>query len=433
MSRSGFVLSALAVAAAGCGPGAISASRSFAACVPEADAAFCGRLGKSCDAVTGSDNCGTARSVASCGSCAAPQSCAGKGSANVCETPIHAVTVKLFGTGEGTVTSSRAGIDCAASCSAPFDAGSLVTLTAVPKPSSAFAGFSGDCTGQTCTLAVEGPKNVTATFVPLHASHVLSYSIRGYGTVRTNPAAPLGCRYSSGICHLDFEAGTVVTLTASPASSPASSPDVGWISIFKGFVGDCSGATCVVPMDADRAVTVDFGFSRSIVAVVSGLSGGTLVLESSIDGKPAEQLSVSRNGSHAFPTWVSDNQRYAVTIAALPDRPAQRCKVGSPGSDGTGAAEGPGAIVLLVTCEPFMVAGGLDSPTRLARDGSFLYFGSGQFTDPWAAGQAALMRVPTDGSTPPVELDRLIDSGPIASIVFDRTFVYWMGAGKAVT
>ena len=54
-------------------------------CTPEADATFCLRLGKNCDALTADDNCGVPRTV-SCGTCAGLASCGGLGVANVCGT-----------------------------------------------------------------------------------------------------------------------------------------------------------------------------------------------------------------------------------------------------------------------------------------------------------------------------------------------------------
>jgi hypothetical protein len=53
-------------------------------CSPETDSEFCQRLGTDCDAVSGSDNCNVARSVASCGSCTAPATCGGAGIPNRC-------------------------------------------------------------------------------------------------------------------------------------------------------------------------------------------------------------------------------------------------------------------------------------------------------------------------------------------------------------
>ena len=53
-------------------------------CVPESDAALCTRYGKTCGRFTAFDNCGAARTVSSCGACAAPDTCGGGGTANVC-------------------------------------------------------------------------------------------------------------------------------------------------------------------------------------------------------------------------------------------------------------------------------------------------------------------------------------------------------------
>jgi len=56
------------------------------ACVPESNATFCARMSATCGAKSGTDNCGNARSVASCGRCSAPKSCTGY---NTCsESPI---------------------------------------------------------------------------------------------------------------------------------------------------------------------------------------------------------------------------------------------------------------------------------------------------------------------------------------------------------
>ena len=80
------------------------------------------------------------------------------------------VNVTRAGPGSGTVTSSPAGINCGASCTASFSA-TPPTLTATPTAGSTFAGWSGACvaTTTTCTFTptVTGSSpanNVTATF-----------------------------------------------------------------------------------------------------------------------------------------------------------------------------------------------------------------------------------------------------------------------------
>lgn len=76
------------------------------------------------------------------------------------------LTVVRAGTGTGTVTSSPAGIDCGATCSAGFNTGTSVVLTAAAASGSTFASFAGcdSTSGATCTVTVNAARSVTATF-----------------------------------------------------------------------------------------------------------------------------------------------------------------------------------------------------------------------------------------------------------------------------
>ena len=77
----------------------------------------------------------------------------------------YGLSVAMAGVGAGSVTSSPAGIDCPATCSAEFAPGSKVTLTEMPATNYAFAGWSGACSGtSTCTVTVSAARSVTATF-----------------------------------------------------------------------------------------------------------------------------------------------------------------------------------------------------------------------------------------------------------------------------
>jgi hypothetical protein len=76
------------------------------------------------------------------------------------------VDVHRKGDGAGTVTSSPAGIACGTTCSRAYTYGSSVTLTPSAASGSAFAGWSGDCTGKaTCVIAMTATHSVTASFV----------------------------------------------------------------------------------------------------------------------------------------------------------------------------------------------------------------------------------------------------------------------------
>jgi hypothetical protein len=75
------------------------------------------------------------------------------------------LSVAEDGAGTGSVTSDPAGIACGATCSSTFDDQTIVTLHAAPASNSTFAGWGGACSGASdCTLTLNGPKAVTATF-----------------------------------------------------------------------------------------------------------------------------------------------------------------------------------------------------------------------------------------------------------------------------
>ena len=107
----------------------------------------------------------------------------------------HAVpvlSVAKAGTGSGTISSSPAGINCGATCSAQFAGGTQVTLTATPVGNSKFVGWSGACSGTgTCSVTMTAARSVTATF---NSGGVAGYA--GCYTDDSNRALP--AKLSSG-------------------------------------------------------------------------------------------------------------------------------------------------------------------------------------------------------------------------------------------
>jgi Divergent InlB B-repeat domain len=77
----------------------------------------------------------------------------------------HFLSVARAGKGTGRVTSSPPGIDCGSSCGAPFDAGAIVSLSAIPDAGSKFSGWNGSCDGMAgCSVSMASDRSVSASF-----------------------------------------------------------------------------------------------------------------------------------------------------------------------------------------------------------------------------------------------------------------------------
>jgi len=153
-------------------------------------------------------------------------------------------------TGDGTVTSSPAGINCGSSCSADFSYPTTVKLTAAAGAGSRFTGWSGYCSGTgECSVPMTASRSVTANFATGGYTLSVSRSGDGAGTVTSSPAG-INC---GSTCSYSYGEGTQVALTASPASN---------LDKFTGWSGACTGmGECIVTMNASRSVTASFDHS----------------------------------------------------------------------------------------------------------------------------------------------------------------------------
>lgn len=185
------------------------------------------------------------------------------------------LTIGKAGAGSGPVTSNPAGITCGSGCSAYFNQDAVVTLTATPNGGSAFAGWSGACTGtaSTCTVTMSASRHVTATFTPAIRRLAVTKTLinKAGGTLTTSPAG-IAC---GATCSANFAFGSSVTLSATP--------DV--TSTFGGWTGACTGytPTCVVTMDADRSATAFF-FPRQFTLSVAKAGTGSGPVTSNLGG-----------------------------------------------------------------------------------------------------------------------------------------------------
>lgn len=78
--------------------------------------------------------------------------------------PEYQLTVDKRGDCEGTVTSSPAGIDCGATCSAVYQEGTVVQLSAAPADGCQFDGWSGDADCADGSVTLNGDRMCVASF-----------------------------------------------------------------------------------------------------------------------------------------------------------------------------------------------------------------------------------------------------------------------------
>lgn len=164
------------------------------------------------------------------------------------------LTVTKDGTGDGTVVSNPAGIECGGECSAKLvDTGEKVTLTASPDSESLFVSWKGcekgGANGRQCTVTMDVAKTVVAKFTKAYDVEVNSEG-SGLGKVQSSPAGVV-CLANCPSTSAMFKEGTPVTLTATPSK----------YHVFTEWTGDCSGVspTCALgALGADKEVGAIF-------------------------------------------------------------------------------------------------------------------------------------------------------------------------------
>ena len=171
----------------------------------------------------------------------------------------YTLTILRAGSGAGVVTSIPSDINCGSTCSAMFNYGQVVSLTATPNSTSSFYGWSGDLSGAVGTQSVtmDGDKSVVATFNEVRYTLTVA-SVNG--TVTKVPDAAT------------YLVGTAVQLTASPSTGYH----------FVNWTGDTSGTelTTSVTMDGDKSVTANFAINVYTLTYTAGEGGsitGTLI------------------------------------------------------------------------------------------------------------------------------------------------------------
>lgn len=194
------------------------------------------------------------------------------------------LTLTGSGTGDGTIESSPAGIDCTVTngvaattgCKASFNRSATVTLTATPKAGSAFRGWFRTCTGRgSCATSMSVNRIVDARFVQGPFKIAVGGGVgTGSGRVRSQSglAPSIDCTITNGIpaatgCSAKYPANTALVLTATPASGNS----------FTSWGPPCSGSgTCQYSVIQARTINAVFGSGGSSGAAIRGEWGPTI-------------------------------------------------------------------------------------------------------------------------------------------------------------
>jgi uncharacterized repeat protein (TIGR02543 family) len=197
-----------------------------------------------------------------------------------------------------TLTTNVSGSGSVNPSGGTYAAGTVVTLTATPNAGYQFSGWSGDLSGSAnpATITMSANKNITATFTVLPPiQYALTVNTSGAGSVALNPAGGV------------YNAGTVVTLTATPNSGYQ----------FSGWSGDLSSAggtnPATITMDGNKNVTATFTLSAGGIQVVheetqtGGSSSATTVTTSS---------SLTGASGHLYLAAIATKAKVTVTSVA---------------------------------------------------------------------------------------------------------------------
>jgi hypothetical protein len=218
--------------------------------------------------------------------------------------------VERAGNGGGSIVSSPAGIACGTDCAESYDAHTVVTLTATPVDDSVFTGWSASgCAGTgPCTVTVDQTFTVTGSFALKRFALTVDKTGNAVGTVTSSPPG-IACGTSCTTATANYDAHTVVTLTATPGSR----------ALFGGWSGACSGTatTCTVSVEQAVSVAANFVFqqfpvtvskagtgSGTVTSAPAGISCGT-TCTASFDSGSFVTLIPTPNDDSTFSSWSS--------------------------------------------------------------------------------------------------------------------------------
>jgi len=211
----------------------------------------------------------------------------------------------------------------------PVNSGSAYAVTVLTNPSSP---------AQTCTVANgSGTANANVTNVAVTCS-ANTYTVGGTLTGLT----------ASNTITLQNNGGDNLTLNADGSftfATPVASGGPFAVTISAQPSGqNCtvSGGTGTVSGGNVTSVVVNCASTFTVGGTVSGLGGGTLILQNN----GGDNLSINSNGSFAFPLPLVDGAAYSVAVVSQPSGPTQTCTV----TNGSGNIAGANVTSVSIAC-----------------------------------------------------------------------------------
>ncbi len=243
-------------------------------------------------------------------------------------------SVRIGGTvtglqGAGLVLGSSAGDELAIADNGSFALPMAVAfghdyaVTVAAQPSSP---------SQTCTVmngsgTVTSPDDVTDIVVPCvtERSSVggTVSGLAGIGLVLQNNGTDDLAVTANGTFTFPTPLSSGTAFAVTVATQPSGPTQTCTVSGGSGTIGGGPVTTVVVDCAADRF---------TVGGIIAGLSGTVL-----LQNNGADDITLSSNGSFAFPTTVASGDAYAVTVRTHPDAPSQTCVVSSGGGTVTDA------------------------------------------------------------------------------------------------
>jgi hypothetical protein len=219
------------------------------------------------------------------------------------------LVVTRSGNGNGTITSSPAGINCGTDCAEVYPPGTTVTLTAAAAADSNFIGWGGACSGTgPCMVTINTATAVDARFELKRFTLTAIRSGTGTGTITNlTPTTGINCGTD---CTEDYDFGTMVSLLATPAAD----------NTFGGWTGDCTNmfGPCTVTMSQARTVRATFTPAPTVLLTLSVYGAGTVRASPSPVMGPSVCSSTDPNTTTCQLTY---NRGTAVTLTAVYSAP----------------------------------------------------------------------------------------------------------------